>query len=529
MRVYLYALNVEQSMSMNEAIQYIIEKIKEKNYKVEIQRLKLEASRKYNLDRVIRNSDILKFTDDPHIIEILRKKPMRTLSGIAVVAVMTRPKPCPHGRCTYCPRGENASQSYTGKEPASLRAIQNEFDPYKQTLQRLEQLKRIGHPVDKIELIVMGGTFPSECLDYQEYFVKRCLDAMNSEDSLILEEAQKKNEKSKIRCIGMTFETRPDWCKEPHISRMLDFGVTRVELGVQNIYDFIYKRVERGHTVRDVVESTQLLKDSGLKINYHLMPGLPGSNIERDIRAFKNIFKDERFKPDMVKFYPCLVIKGTKLYEEWKKGEFTPYTTEDALKVIVEVKKAMPKWVRTMRIQRDIPTQYIEAGVKRADLGSLVYKELEKQGIKCKCIRCREAGLKYYKKGILPEKIELLVENYRASKGKEYFISFEDVENDVLIGFLRLRIPYKPFREEIDEKTCIIRELHIYGQMLPIGDRSKRWWQHKNFGAKLLEKAEEIGREEGMKRILVTSGIGVREYYRKFGYKKIGAYMGKKL
>ncbi|HDM22678.1 MAG TPA: tRNA uridine(34) 5-carboxymethylaminomethyl modification radical SAM/GNAT enzyme Elp3, partial [Methanomicrobia archaeon] len=280
-------------MSMNEAIQYIIEKIKEKNYKVEIQRLKLEASRKYNLDRVIRNSDILKFTDDPHIIEILRKKPMRTLSGIAVVAVMTRPKPCPHGRCTYCPKGENASQSYTGKEPASLRAIQNEFDPYKQTLQRLEQLKRIGHPVDKIELIVMGGTFPSECLDYQEYFVKRCLDAMNSEDSLILEEAQKKNEKSKIRCIGMTFETRPDWCKEPHISRMLDFGVTRVELGVQNIYDFIYKRVERGHTVRDVVESTQLLKDSGLKINYHLMPGLPGSNIERDIRAFKNIFKDE--------------------------------------------------------------------------------------------------------------------------------------------------------------------------------------------------------------------------------------------
>ncbi|MCK4247685.1 MAG: GNAT family N-acetyltransferase, partial [Methanomicrobia archaeon] len=218
-----------------------------------------------------------------------------------------------------------------------------------------------------------------------------------------------------------------------------------------------------------------------------------------------------------------------KLYEEWKKGNFVPYKTEDALKVILEVKKAMPKWVRTMRIQRDIPTQYIDAGVKRADLGSLVYKELEKQGIKCKCIRCREAGLKYYKKGIIPEKIELLVEDYKASKGKEYFISFEDVEKDILIGFLRLRIPYKPFRKEITEETCLVRELHVYGQMLPLGVRNRNWWQHKNFGARLLEKAEETGREEGMKSILVTSGIGVREYYRKFNYKKIGAYMGKKL
>ena len=516
-------------MSMNEVSLFIIEKIRENNYKVDLQRLKIEASRKYNLDKVIRNSDILKFTEDPKIVEILRKKPMRTLSGIAVVAVMTRPAQCPHGRCTYCPRGDDACQSYTGKEPASLRAIQNKFDPYEQTLERLRQLNRIGHPTDKIELIIMGGTFPSECLDYQEYFVKRCLDAMNSKDSLILEEAQKNNERTKVRCIGMTFETRPDWCKESHISRMLDFGVTRVELGVQNIYDSIYKLVERGHTVKDVVESTQLLKDSGLKINYHLMPGLPGSNSERDIRAFKDIFKDERFKPDMVKFYPCLVIKGTKLYEEWKKGNFEPYTTEDALNVIVEVKKAMPKWVRTMRIQRDIPTQYIDAGVKRADLGSLVYKELEKQGIACRCIRCREAGLIYYKKGISPEKIELFVETYNASKGKEYFISFEDVEKDILIGFLRLRIPYKPFRKEITEETCLVRELHVYGQMLPLGVRNRNWWQHKNFGARLLEKAEETGREEGMKSILVTSGIGAREYYRKFNYKKIGAYMGKKL
>ncbi|MEA1994234.1 MAG: tRNA uridine(34) 5-carboxymethylaminomethyl modification radical SAM/GNAT enzyme Elp3 [Euryarchaeota archaeon] len=518
---------------MNEVAQYIIAQIKEHNYNADLQKIKMEASKKFNLDRVVKNSEVLRFAEDPQVKKILRKKPVRTLSGIAVVAVMTRPTECPHGRCTYCPRGEDAPQSYTGEEPAALRARQYNFDPYDQTTARLGQLKRIGHPIDKIELIVMGGTFPSECLDYQEYFVKRCLDAMNSfyeeNRSVILEEAQKKNEKSKVRCIGITFETRPDWCKEPHISRMLDFGVTRVELGVQNIYDFIYRRVKRGHTVKDVVESTQLMKDSGLKINYHLMPGLPGSSIERDISAFKQIFTDERFKPDMVKFYPCLVIRGTELYEQWKRGEFEPYTTEDALEVITEVKKTMPKWVRTMRIQRDIPAKCIDAGVKRSNLGSLVYQELERQGAACRCIRCREAGLKQYREGIIPEDIELLVESYKASERKEYFLSFEDVEKDVLIGFLRLRIPYKPFREEINKKTCLIRELHIYGQMLSLGEKKDEWWQHKNLGKRLLKKAEEIGREEGMKRILVTSGVGVREYYRKFGYRGIGAYMGKKL
>jgi elongator complex protein 3 len=327
----------------------------------------------------------------------------------------------------------------------------------------------------------------------------------------------------------MTFETRPDRCKEEYISRMLDFGVTRVELGVQNISDSIYEKIERGHTVDDVIESTQLLKDSGLKINYHLMPGLPGSDIDHDIRAFSQIFTDERFKPDMVKFYPCLVIKGTKLYEEWKKGNFTPYTTEDALKVIVEVKKTLPKWVRTMRIQRDIPTTCIEAGVMRSDLGSLVYQELARRGIQCSCIRCREAGLKQYKEHVTPESVTLLVESYRASGGKEYFISFEDEKKDILVGFLRLRIPHKPFRKEIRERTCLVRELHVYGQMLSLGEKSKQWWQHRAFGSRLLEKAEEIGRKEGMKLILVTSGIGVREYYRNHGYRKIGAYMGKLL
>ncbi len=516
-----------------EVARYVLERIEERDYDVDVQKLKIEACKKFHLDRVPKNSEILQFTDDPKIVRVLRKKPMRTLSGVAVVAVMTRPKECPHGRCAYCPRGENACQSYTGKEPASLRAIQHNFDPYDQTMDRLAQLDRIGHPIDKVELIVMGGTFPSECLDYQEYFVKRCLDAMNSfyneRTSRILEEAQRKNEHSKVRCVGITFETRPDWCKEQHISRMLDFGVTRVELGVQNIYDSIYRRIDRGHTVEDVVESTQLLKDAGLKINYHLMPGLPGSTIERDIQAFRQIFTDKRFKPDMVKFYPCLVVKGTEIYGEWKKGNFKPYTTEEARKVIVEVKKVMPKWVRTMRIQRDIPTQEIDAGVDRSDLGSLVYQELEARNIQCNCIRCREAGLKHYKKGVTPEDVQLLVEEYTASGGREFFISFEDAEKDILIGFLRLRIPYAPFRNEITKDTCLVRELHVYGQMLSLGERTSRGWQHKQFGKRLLENAEEVGQQQGMKKILVTSGIGVREYYRKFGYRRVGPYMGKRL
>jgi len=515
---------------------------------------------KYHFPKFIKNSDILRNTTEeerPKVLKILQKKPTRTISGVAVVAAMTKPSKCPHGKCSYCPGGPEIQvpQSYTGKEPATRRAIRYNFDPYLQVTFRLHQLRDIGHPIDKVELIVMGGTLTAQPLSYQKYFVKECLRAMNdfSKNNLqikkfgsekfiddykktkrekeSLKKIQEMNENSDVRCVGMTFEPRPDYAKKEQINNMLSFGVTRVEIGVQMPFDSVYKKVKRGHKVKDVIEATQQLKDSGLKVCYHMMPGILGKNFSLDMKGFKKIFSDERFRPDMVKIYPCLILKGTEYYEKWKRKEFVPLENSDAIKEILEIKKIMPPWVRTMRIQRDIPSQLIEAGVKASNLGQIVYKEMEKNKIRCQCIRCREVGRKI-SKGIYPreENIKIVRREYKGSKGIETFLSFEDTKQDILIGFLRLRIPWKPFRKEIDEKTALVRELHVYGPMVEIGEKPNEEWQHRGYGHELLEEAEKISREDfDMKKILVTSGIGVREYYRKFSYSRIGAYMGKKL
>jgi elongator complex protein 3 len=329
----------------------------------------------------------------------------------------------------------------------------------------------------------------------------------------------------------MTFETRPDYCKTQDVDRMLNMGVTRVELGVQTIYNYIYKRIKRGHTVEDSIESARILRDSGIKVAMHFMPGL-FADLDRDLRIFKRVFSDEHFKPDMLKIYPCLVTKGSKLHEIWEKGEYKPYTSEEAVDLIVEIKKILPKWVRTMRIQRDIPSPLIEAGVKKSNLGELVYKKLHDLDINCKCIRCREVGHKASYE-ILPDiiNVKLLKEEYRAGGGNEIFLSFEDIKKDILIGFLRLRIPSEnAHRKEIDDKTALIRELHVYGSMIPIGEKEEGQWQHMGYGEALLNEASRIASESyDMKKILVTSGIGARNYYRKFGYEKLGPYMAKNI
>jgi elongator complex protein 3 len=329
----------------------------------------------------------------------------------------------------------------------------------------------------------------------------------------------------------MTFETRPDYAKIPDVDRMLQMGVTRVELGVQTIYNFIYKRIERGHRIEDVVESTRIIRDSGLKVAMHLMPGLFADQ-ERDMRIFHRLFEDDKFKPDMLKIYPCLVTKGSKLYELWKNGDYKPYTTEEAVDLIVKIKKMLPKWVRTMRIQRDIPSQLIEAGVKKSNLGELVYNKLAEENVKCQCIRCREVG----HQGILGvnpifDEIKLMKEEYNAGEGREIFLSKEDPLNDILIGFLRLRIPsMKAHRREIDEKTAIVRELHVYGQMAELGQKKEDIWQHMGYGEDLLVEAEKTASETYDKnKLLIISGVGARNYYRKFGYEKEGPYMSKLL
>ena len=538
---------------MQEACRLIIEEALSRNIttKKDLEKLKIQTCRDLKLSGFMSNSKILQYAK-PEELESLRpilmKKPTRTISGVAIVAVMCRPHKCPHGRCKYCPES-STPPSYTGEEPAALRARMFHFHPYVQTFNRLYQLKNIGHSIDKVELIIMGGTFASCTLDYQEWFVTQCLRAMNDfetvskkipvnqreikiippEDFQYIHDAQKNNEHSKVRCIGLTFETRPDYAKMEDINRMLQFGVTRVELGVQTLYNHIYKRVDRGHKIQDVIEANQLLRDSGIKVAMHMMPGLL-SSFSSDVNMFKRLFNEPLFSPDMLKIYPCLVTEGSEFYDMWKKGEYEPYTSQQAVDLIVEVKKILPKWVRTMRIQRDIPATLIDAGVKKSNLGELVYNRLEEEDIQCQCIRCREVGHKKAH-GIEPDynNIELLRTDYDVVGGHEIFLSIEDVENDILIGFTRLRIPSnRVFRKEITSSSSLIRELHVYGQMQKIGKNDDNLWQHKGYGAQLLEEAEKIAKDEYNKnKMLIISGIGVRDYYRKFGYYKDGPYMSK--
>ncbi len=496
-------------------------KIKDKK---DLSKRKRKLASKYNLKRFPSNSEILEIADESKekIRKILQIKPTRTISGVAVVAVMSKPHECP-GNCVYCPKFEKVPTSYTGKEPATRRAISNKFDPYLQVQNRINQLEKIGHNPEKIELIIMGGTFPSMSEDYQKDFIKKCLLAMNEYPKDMpkkipsLEKIQKQNEKADKRCIGMTFETRPDFAKEKNVDLMLKLGGTRVELGVQTTFDNIYKKVNRGHRIKDVVEATKILKNKGFKILYHMMLGLPGTNREKDLKSLKEIFKNQKFKPDMLKIYPTIVTKGSKLYDMWKNKKYTPINEEYAKEIIIELKKEIPEWVRIMRIERDIPGTEIEAGIKKTNLRQIIQKEMKKRNLKCSCIRCREVG-RILKSGkdVDEKSIKLHKIKYKASEDNEYFIQFKD-KNNVLVGFLRLRLSEK----------AIIRELHVYGEQIQIG--KKGTWQHKGYGKKLLREAEKIAKEKNYKKIYVISGIGVREYYRKFDYKRDNCYMSKSL
>lgn len=508
--------------------------------KEDVNKTKVKVAGKQGLACVVPNSELiqcLKPREKRKLLPILKRKVTRTISGVIIVAAMTKPWPCPHNApCAYCPGGpsQGVPQSYTGYEPAAMRGIQNQYDPYMQVRSRIEQLKAIGHVVDKVELIVMGGTFPSTPLSYQEGFVKGCLDALIGAETESLEKAKRLAETSKIRNVGITVETRPDWAKRKQIDHMLSMGVTRVEVGVQNVYDDIYRHVKRGHIVKDVIEATRMLKDAGLKVLYHLMPGLPGSDFERDLEGFRRVFADSDFKPDMIKVYPCLVLKGTRAYEWWRSGEYTPYSTEEAVRLIAEVKKFVPPWVRIMRVQRDIPAYLVEAGVKKSNLRQLVLKRQEQEGVRCRCIRCREVGHRWLRDKVKPdpENLQILSVREKASDGVDVFISAEDPVNDVLVGYLRLRIPSEDaHRPEIVSKpSSVVRELHVCGSLVPVGKHIVKAWQHKGYGALMLSEAERTSKEEyDRRKIVVISALGTKRYYMRFGYKYDGPYMSKML
>jgi elongator complex protein 3 len=503
--------------------------------KEEVLRIKRLFARRHGLSTIPSDAEILRAAKGTELYgklrEILRVKPVRTISGVAVVAVMTSPAPCPHGKCLPCPGGveKNTPQSYVGLEPAAMRGRQHGYDAFKQVTARLRELESIGHDVSKVEIIVMGGTFPARDADYKEKFMLGIFNALNSFNSNTkpendLERAKRKNERAKARCVGITFETRPDYAREEHIREMLRFGGTKVELGVQSLYDDVLERIKRGHGVKEVAEATRLLRDSAFKVGYHIMPGLPGSSFERDLRMFRELFENDSFKPDYLKIYPTLVVEGTELYEMWKRGEYEPYTTEEVVELIAMAKRRFPEWVRVQRIQRDIPVK-AAIGLDKGNIRQLVHRRLKEMGYSCRCIRCREVG----HKGVRPEeysKAELVVREYAASGGKEFFISFEIPEYDALVGFVRLRFPKEPFIEVLRD-AALIRELHVYGRAVPIGQSSDAF-QHRGFGERLLKEAEEIAKDE-YDRIAVISGVGVRDYYRKLGYRLRQGYMVKKL
>jgi len=520
---------------LESALRSIVERLLEHPSPTQrdVELLKVEVSREHKLGRIPSNSEIiaiLRPEEAEALIHILRRKEVRVASGVNVVAVMTEPRACPHGRCAYCPGGpdDGVPQSYTGHEPAAMRGAQNDYDPYGQVSSRVEQLRAIGHDVDKVDLIIMGGTFPAAPPEYQDWFVKGCLDALAAGRSESLDEAKRRAEREGIRNVGVTVETRPDCVNVEEVDRLLGLGVTRVEMGVQNVYDDIYELVERGHTVADVVEATRLLKDSGLKVCYHMMPGLPGSSRERDLEGFRSLFDDSRFRPDMLKIYPTLVMEGTKLYDWWREGRYVPLTTEDAVELVADMKELVPPWVRIMRVQRDIPSNIIGAGVDKSHLRQLVQERLAERGSRCSCIRCREVG---HRAGVEPGEMEVIHREYEASGGKEIFISAEDETSDVLVGFLRLRIPSEgAFRPEVTPGSAIVRELHVYGEMIPVGSSSEEGWQHKGWGRALMSEAERISREDhGAEKLLVMSALGTKEYYAGLGYSRDGVYVSKGL
>lgn len=538
-----------------------------------LNKLKREIAIKYSINDVPSNIEILMNTEKEELGLFKAKllsKPTRTLSGVAPLAIMTLPWGCAHGKCVFCPGGPNSyfgnvPQSYTGHEPSTMRAIRANYDPYVIVFARLEQYLVTGHTPEKADVIVQGGTFPAMPVELQNEIVRDIFKAMNdfSDEFFVdgeldfekfkdffelpgdvydkirsdnikaktlnlkndnikdLEYEKNRNENAKIRCIGLTIETKPDWGLLEHGNLMLEQGCTRVELGIQSLSDDVLKLTHRGHGLQESIDSSRILKDLGFKLNYHFMLGLPGTTHEKELEELKQLFTDSCFKPDMLKVYPTMVSKGTALYAWWKIGKYKPIDADSAAEIISEFKRSVPKWCRIMRVQRDIPPKVMEAGPMMSNLRQLVEQKCIEKGIKCNCIRCREV-----ERNGKAENPELTVTEYESSGGKEFFIAVEDLKNNVLIGFNRLRFPSQSLRPEITDKSGIIREIHVYGESAPIGKPGN--YQHKGYGKLMMKKAEEICRENGKNKLLVIAGVGVRQYFKQqLEYVQDGPYVSK--
>lgn len=491
---------------------------------------------------VIQNTDLIeayremvaahKIEPSRALEDILLTKKVRTLSGVAIVAVLTKPFPCP-GNCLFCPTAKDMPKSYLSNEPAVMRAILTKFHPYEQTFVRIKSLQANGHPTDKIELIVMGGTFSYFPSRYQRWFIQECLRAGNDYPhkragrvATTLEKEKRKNESARNRIVGLTLETRPDYITEQEIVRFRELGATRVELGVQTIFDDVLKLNNRMHLTDATVHATKLLRNAGFKISYHLMPGLYGSTPKRDIDLFKTVYTDPRFQPDMVKIYPCVVNEDAELYRVWKQKRYTPLTNARTKAIAKKIKEMTPPYVRINRLIRDIPEESIAAGPTITNLRQV----LQQEGAVCNCIRCREVRGMYH----LTDTIVLDRIDYTAANGREVFLQFVSPDRKKLYALLRLRIPDE--RESavhfipVLRNAALVREVHTFGKMVRIEDAAHEAAQHIGLGRRLLLEAERIACDiYGFERMAVISGVGVRGYYRKNGYRSKGEYMIKTL
>lgn len=530
-------------MTVTEIVNQLIQ-AHQQGKDVNLNRIKSKISSKYGLSSQPRLVDIIAAVPQEYkkiLLPRLKAKPVRTASGIAVVAVMCKPHRCPHiamtgNICVYCPGGpdsdfEYSTQSYTGYEPTSMRAIRARYNPYLQTRHRVEQLKQLGHSVDKVEFIVMGGTFMSLADEYRDYFIRNLHDALSGHTSSGVDEAVKYSEKSMTKCIGITIETRPDYCLRKHISDMLRYGCTRLEIGVQSVYEDVARDTNRGHTVKAVTESFQMAKDAGFKVVAHMMPDLPNVGWERDVEQFIEFFENPAFRADGLKIYPTLVIRGTGLYELWKTGRYKSYPPSGLIDLIARILALVPPWTRVYRVQRDIPMPLVSSGVEHGNLRELALARMKDLGTQCRDVRTREVGIQEIHNKVKPYEAELIRRDYCANGGWETFLSYEDPEQDILIGLLRLRkCSPDTFRPELRSGCSIVRELHVYGSVVPVHARDPTKFQHQGFGMLLMEEAERIAREEhGSSKIAVISGVGTRNYYRKIGYELDGPYMSKTL
>ncbi|MDK2980680.1 MAG: elongator complex protein 3 [Chloroflexota bacterium] len=472
--------------------------------------------------------------ESPDLLARIRMKPIRSLSGVSTVTVLTEPHDCP-GNCLFCPDDSQLPKSYLKEEPGAARAFQNHFDPFLQVQSRLESYRAIGHPIDKIELLILGGSWSAYEESYREWFVKRCLDAMNGSDAETLEEAQTRNQRADSRNVGLVVETRPDAITPRELAHMRRLGVTKVQMGAQSFDDAILKLNCRGHGVRETLDACALLRAAGFKIVLHWMPNLMGASPESDREDFGKMWSGG-FCPDELKIYPTQLLQEAPLYRFWQAGKYQPYTTQQLIDLIADIKPSIPIYTRVNRIIRDIPANYIQAGSLRSSLRQDVKLELERRGQRCRCIRCREI------RGKAVDAEQLILDDfvYQPADAEEHFISFATAD-DRLAGYLRLSLPKAASAERAEMRAgldevlpelrgaALIREVHIYGQSLEVGSEKAGAAQHSGLGKRLLEEAGRIAGEHGYHKLAVIAAIGTHLYYQKRGFKKEHLYMTKSI